>query len=119
MSKIDLVKQAFALVESNNVDEYIKGFTADAIYKVGNLEPVIGPDAIKAFAAPIMENFSKVDHDVKNMWEKDDIVFVEMVLVYNRKDGKTFEIPALDIIEFEGDKVKKLQSFLDISPLFS
>jgi ketosteroid isomerase-like protein len=119
MSKIDLVNQAFQLVEDNNVDEYIKGFTDDAIYKIGNLDPVIGPEAIKAFAAPIVENFSKVSHDVKNMWETDDTVFAEMVLTYDRKDGKSFDIPCIDIIEFEGDKVKKLQSYIDVSPLFA
>ncbi|AFY71683.1 hypothetical protein Pse7367_3446 [Thalassoporum mexicanum PCC 7367] len=119
MSKIDLVKKAFELVEANNVDDYIKGFTEDAIYKISNLDPVIGPAAIKEFAAPIMDNFTSVTHDIKNMWEQGDIVFAEMIVVYNRKDGKSFDIPALDIIEFEGDKVKKLQSFIDVSPIFA
>jgi ketosteroid isomerase-like protein len=119
MSKIDLAKKAFELAESCNVDGYVALFAEDAIYKIGNFDPAIGPAKIKEFAAPIMDNFTSVTHDIKNIWEQGDTVFAEMVLTYNRKDGKSFDIPALDIIQFEGDQVKHLQSFLDVSPIFA
>jgi ketosteroid isomerase-like protein len=116
--KSDLVNSMFAAVESNDVDTYVSYFTEDAVYKVGNFDPVIGPEGIRQFAAPVLQAFSKVTHDIKNMWEVGDTVIIELEVTYTRKDGKVAKLPCMDIIRFEGDKVKSLQAYLDVSPAF-
>ena len=55
MSNSDIVKRAFAAVEANDVNAYVSLFTDDAFYKAANFDPVIGPDGIRQFAAPVME----------------------------------------------------------------
>ena len=115
----DLVKRMFAAAEANDVDTYVSYFTKDAVYKVGNFDPVIGPEGIRQFATPVLQTFSKVTHDIKNMWEVGDTVIIELEVTYTRKDGKVTKLPCMDIIRFEGDKTKSLQAFLDVSPAFS
>jgi hypothetical protein len=67
-----------------------------------------------------MEMFSRVTHDIKAMWEPErDVVIAEVILTYNRKDGKVIELPCLDVIRLEGSKIKSLQAYLDISPAFA
>jgi ketosteroid isomerase-like protein len=117
--KSDLVNKMFAAVEANDVDAYVSYFTEGAVYKVGNFDPVIGPEGIRQFATPVLQAFSKVTHSVKNMWEVGDTVIIELEVTYTRKDGKVTKLPCLDIIRFEGDKAKSLQAFLDVSPAFS
>jgi ketosteroid isomerase-like protein len=117
--KTDLVKQMFDAVEANDVKKYVSYFTPNAVYKVSNLDPVVGPDGIAKFAAPVVENFSKVTHDVKNLWEEGDTVIIELEVTYVRKDGKVTKLPCLDIIRFDGDKCRSLQAFIDVSPAFS
>lgn len=119
--KFDLVKRAFSAVENNDVEGYVALFSDDAIYKAGNLDPAVGPDGIRQFAGPIMQMFSKVSHDVKGMWQEgENTVIAELVLTYVRAaDNKSIDIPCLDIIQFEGDKIKSLQAYLDASPLFA
>ncbi len=118
-AQIELTKQAFAAVEANDVETYVSLFTEDAVYKIANFDAVVGPDGIRAFAKPVMDMFSKVTHDVRNMWEIGDRVVCEMTVTYVRNDGKEVTVPCLDIIQFRGDKVCKLQAFIDASPAFS
>ena len=120
VDRLELAKKAFAAVEANDVDTYISFFTDDAVYKIGNYDPVIGPQGIREFAIPVMEMFKSVSHDLKNTWEFGETVVFEMEVIYTRsQDEKVFKIPCLDIIQFKGDKVQKLQAFIDASPAFS
>lgn len=116
---IESVKEAYAAVERNDVDTYVTYFTTDAVYKVGNFEPVIGHEGIRALAAPLVDMFTSVTHDVKKFWQLDDVVICEMDITYSRKDGKVAVIPCVDVIRFEGDKVKELLAYLDPTPAFS
>jgi len=116
---IDSVKAAYAAVESNDVETYVTYFTEDAVYKVGNFDPVVGHDGIRALAAPLVDMFTSVTHDIKNFWLIDDVVICEMDITYSRKDGKVAVIPCVDIIRFSGDKVKELLAYLDPTPAFS
>jgi ketosteroid isomerase-like protein len=118
-SLTDIAKRAIAAVEANNIEEYVTYFTQDAVYKIGNIPAVIGPQGIREFAAPVMQMFPKVTHDVTSMWELGDTVVWEMYVNYTRHDGKFFKLPCLDIARFEGNKIKEFQAFIDASPAFS
>jgi len=113
------VKAAYDAVEHNDIDTYLTFFTADAIYKVGNFDPVHGHEGIRALAEPLVGMFTSVTHDVKQIWEAEDTVIVEMDVIYLRKDGNEFRLPCVDIIEFAGSKVKQLKAYLDPGPAFS
>jgi ketosteroid isomerase-like protein len=120
VSNTDTVRRAFAAVEANDVDTYVSLFADDAVYQAANFPPVIGPEGIKRFAAPVMETFSRVTHDVKAMWEPErDVVIAEVVLTYERKDGKVTKLPCLDVIQLDGGKIKSLRAYLDLSPAFA
>ena len=116
---IDIVKRLFELALANDLDTYVTLFTEDAIYKAGNYEPAIGKKGIREFATPVMERFKTVDHEIKNIWQKDNTVIAQVVVVYNRNDGKVFKIPVTNIIRFKGDKIHELRAFGDNSPAFS
>ncbi len=119
MSNSDIVKRAFAAVEANDVNAYVSLFTDDAVYKAANFDQVIGPEGIRQFAAPVMQMFEKVTHDIKGMWEDGNTVIAEVLLTYSRRDGKVVTVPCVDVIRFEGGKIKSLQAYLDISPAFA
>ena len=120
MSNADIVRRAFAAVEANDVDTYVSFFTADAVYQAANFPPVVGTEGIRQFAAPVMETFSRVTHDIKAMWEPEsDVVVAEVELTYSRKDGKVVKLPCLDVVRLDGNKIKSLQAYLDISPAFA
>ncbi len=113
------VKEAYAAVESNDISAYVQFFTADAVYKVANFDPVIGPDGIRALAEPLVDMFESVTHDISTIWELDNTVICEMNVTYNRKDGKTVTVPCVDVIHFTDGKVNELKAYIDTSPAFS
>ena len=120
MSNSDTVRRAFAAVEANDLDTYVSLFTDDAVYQAANFPPAIGHEGIRQFAAPVMETFSRVTHDIKAIWEPErDVMIAEVVLTYNRKDGKIIKLPCVDVIRLDGGKIKSLQAYLDLSPAFA
>ncbi|BAY62538.1 hypothetical protein NIES22_26120 [Calothrix brevissima NIES-22] len=119
VDRLGILKQALTAVETNDVDTYITLFTEDAVYKIGNYEPVIGREGIKAFALPVMQMFKTVVHEAKNIWELGNTIVSEMNVIYTRQDDKVFTIPCLNIVTFQGDKIQKYQAFIDASPAFS
>ena len=119
MSNSEIVTRAFAAVEANDVNGYVALFTDDAFYKAANFDPVIGPDGIRKFAAPVMEMFEKVTHDVVGMWEDGNTVIAEVMLTYRRRDAKVVTVPCVDVIKLRGDKIASLQAYVDLSPAFA
>jgi ketosteroid isomerase-like protein len=119
-SKTDLVKYLLAGYDSTN--EYdVRYFTDDVEYKIGNFEPVIGPQNVVKFGANLSQTLDSSSHEIKNIWEIGDTVIVEVDVIFKRKDGKVFQLPNVTIMRFKENenKVRQLQAFIDISPVFS
>jgi ketosteroid isomerase-like protein len=119
-SKTDFVKNLLAEYDATN--EYdIRYFTDDVVYKIGNLKPVIGPQNVVKFGTSLMQTIESSSHEIKNIWEIGDTVIVEVDVIFKRKDGEVFQLPNVTIIRFEENenKVRQLQAFIDISPVFS
>jgi ketosteroid isomerase-like protein len=116
----DVVRRMMAAVEANDVDKTVSFFTPNALYKIGNSDPVYGPAGIKQVGASVMQMFKSVTHDIKGMWEVGtDTVVCEMELTYTRNDGKVIKLPCCDTIKLEGSMIKELRAYLDPSPLFA
>lgn len=115
----DIVNRLFGAVDRRDLEAYLNCFTADAEYKAGNFPPVFGHAAIAEFGSRMIPLFTKVLHNVQNVWRSDNIVICELELTYHRKDGKIVMIPCLDVLRLEGDKVKSLRAYLDATPAFA
>ncbi len=118
-AKSELVRRLIALAESNQPEEYIKFFTDDAIYQVGNSQPVIGGTGILQLLPAILQKIDHVNHNIKHLWEVGDTVICEAEVIYTRKDGKVLSVPNLNLIHFTGNKIDRYQAFIDASIAFS
>lgn len=107
------------LTETRSVDEFASYFTDDAFYQVGNSEPLLGRDRIRESAIRFRQAIKSIVHDIKQIWELGNTVFVEIEITYTRNDDKVITIPCLDVAELEGDKFKSIHIYMDISPVFS
>ena len=118
-TKSEVVKRLLASVDDYDLDTYITFFTNDAVYQIGNTDPIIGIEGIRKFVNPLMHTIKSIVHDIKNMWEIDSTVICEVDIIYTRRDDKVFRVPNVNIIYFKGNKISKLQAFLDASEVFS
>jgi ketosteroid isomerase-like protein len=114
----DTCVRLFGRGEAMDSEGFISFFTDTPMYQFANGEPCLNKNAI----FDSIENFfSAVDalyHDVRNVWEDGDVVFVEMDVTYWRHDGTSVTLPCSDIFRFNGSKIEELRIYMDANPLF-
>ncbi|MEI3651421.1 MAG: hypothetical protein ACK5RT_20500 [Dolichospermum sp.] len=97
--KVDILKQVFLAGESMNIDNFVRFFSDDALYRFGNSPIVFGHEGIKQSSIDFLQKVEDV--------------------TYIRKDGKTFNLPACDTVWFNEDLVQKMNIYMDITPVFT
>jgi FAD/FMN-containing dehydrogenase/ketosteroid isomerase-like protein len=113
----DTVVRLFGRGEAFDSAGFIGFFTDTPMYQFGNSEPCLTKSAIFDSVAAFFSAVSALYHDIRNIWEDGDTVFVEMDVIYWRKDGSAVTLPCADIFRFEGDKVSELRIYMDATPV--
>ena len=114
----DLVKRLFSRGEAFDSAGFITFFTDNPVYQFGNFDVCLDKQAIKQSADNFFSQIDAVYHEIKMMQEVGDVVFVEMDVLYWRKDGSMISLPCCDIFRVEGDKFSELRIFMDVNPVF-
>jgi ketosteroid isomerase-like protein len=114
----DTCVRLFGRSEAFDSEGFIGFFTDNPMYQFGNGEPCLTKAAIKASVDGFFGAVDALYHDLRNVWEVGDCVFVEMDVIYWRKDGTNIKLPCADILRFEGDKIQELRIFMDANPIF-
>ena len=113
------VVRLFARGEAFDSAGFINFFTDRPVYQFGNGEPCLDKTAIKESVTAFFGGVEALYHDIKTLTEVGDIVFVEMDVMYWRKDGSSVTLPCADIVRFDGDKIQELRIFMDAGPVFN
>jgi ketosteroid isomerase-like protein len=114
----DAVIRLFGRGEAFDSDGFVTFFTEKPMYQFGNLAPCYTREAIRESVANFFAAVDALYHDIRNIWEAGDVVFVEMDVTYWRKDGTSINLPCADIVRFEGDMVAELRIYMDANPIF-
>jgi hypothetical protein len=114
----DICVRLFGRGEAFDSEGFIGFFDDKPMYQFGNGEPCLNKKAIKKSIDGFFGSVDALYHDVRNLWEVGDVVFVEMDVIYWRKDGTSIKLPCADILRFAGDKIKELRIFMDANPIF-
>ncbi|MBC1222987.1 Nif11-like leader peptide family natural product precursor [Nostoc sp. UCD121] len=117
-TNVDLVKRLFSRGEAFDSEGFITFFTDSPVYQFGNFEVCLDKQSIKKSADNFFSQISAVYHEIKVIWELGDLVFVEMDVLYWRKDGSMISLPCTDIFRVEGQKFSELRIFMDVNPVF-
>jgi predicted ribosomally synthesized peptide with nif11-like leader len=117
-TNVDLVKRLFSRGEAFDSAGFITFFTDNPIYQFGNFEICLDKESIQKSADNFFSQISAVYHEIKVIWEQGDLVFVEMDVLYWRKNGSLISLPCTDIFRVEGDKFSELRIFMDVNPVF-
>lgn len=115
--KTEIVTSLFARGEAFDSEGFVEFFIDNPVYQFGNYPPCLNKGDIFNSVEAFFGNVSALYHDIKMMWETDNVVFVEMDVTYWRKDGTEITLPCADIFRFEGEKVAELRIFMDANPV--
>jgi hypothetical protein len=113
------VAKAFADIDAFDPDKFVAHLTPDARFRFGNADPVTGREAVREAVAGFFSSIDGLTHHIKNIWEFEDTVIVQIDVEYLRKDGKTVITPNADILIYEGDLVRDWQIYIDVAPVYS
>lgn len=116
-SKVEIVK--IFLTQTKSPEEFASYFAEDAVYRMGNREPIVGQNNILESSKQFRSRLKGVSHDIKHIWELGETVVCEMQATYTRSDDSTVTLPCMDVIHFDGDKFKTMKIYMDISPVFA
>jgi ketosteroid isomerase-like protein len=115
--KTEIVTSLFARGEAFDSQGFTEFFVDNPVYQFGNYEPCLDKGSIYNSVEAFFGQVSALYHDIKMIWETGNVVFVEMDVMYWRKDGTMVTLPCADIFRFEGEKVSELRIFMDANPV--
>jgi catechol 2,3-dioxygenase-like lactoylglutathione lyase family enzyme len=115
----DTCVRLFGRGEAFDSEGFIDFFTDRPMYQFGNGQPCLNKGEIFDSVANFFGAVDALYHDVRNVWEVGDTVFVEMDAVYWRKDGTSIVLPCSDIFRFEDHRIQELRIYMDANPIFN
>lgn len=113
----DTVTRLFGRGEAFDSEGFASFFTDHPVYHFGNWPPCLTKPEIVASVTAFFSSVEALYHNIRNMWEVGDTLFVEMDVQYWRKDGSSVNLPCADIFRFEGPKILELRIFMDANPV--
>jgi catechol 2,3-dioxygenase-like lactoylglutathione lyase family enzyme len=114
----DTCVRLFGRGEAFDSEGFISFFTDQPMYQFGNGQPCLHKQEIFDSVANFFGAVDALYHDIRNVWEVGDTVFVEMDVEYWRKDGTSIVLPCSDIFRFEGQQIQELRIYMDANPIF-
>jgi hypothetical protein len=109
----------YASIDAMRLDEFAAGLTPDVRLTVGNHPAMNGRDAVKQGIGAFWSTIDGLKHHVVNVAESNGLTFLEANVEYLRKDGRSVTIPAVTVLERDGDLVKSLRIYFDVSPVYA
>ncbi|WP_225895678.1 AtaL-like protein [Dendronalium phyllosphericum] len=113
----DLALRLFARGESFDAHGFSELFTEAPVYQFGNYAPCLTKAEIQQSTAAFFSQIAALYHDIKMLWEVGNTLFLEMDVIYWRKDGSVVTLPCFDTFRVEGDKFSELRIFMDANPV--
>ena len=101
-----------------SLDEYLSFFADDCCYQVGNNPVIVGKEALAQSYNRFKNIIERVEHEILSLYESASNVVIELNATYHKKDGSVVTITCLDLFTIVDQKIKVLQVFADLSPLF-
>tara|TARA_B100000902_G_scaffold210704_1_gene200385 strand:- start:272 stop:631 length:360 start_codon:yes stop_codon:yes gene_type:complete len=118
MTSLSLQHAEKFLAGARNLEEYLGFFADDCTYKVGNNPTIAGKEALEQSYSRFKNMVDRVEHEILSSYESKGNIVVELNATYHKKDGSAIKITCLDLFIINDQKIKSLQVFADLSPLF-
>ncbi len=109
-----IVRDFIAAWSRLDATELAAFFASDGIYHNMPARPVAGREAVQAFIAGFIKDWSATEWDVLNIVEAGDVVIAER-LDRTRVGDKPVDLPCCGVFEMSGGKIKVWRDYFDLS----
>src|SRR5262245_41121381 len=109
----------YASVDAMRLDEFVACLAPDVEVVVGNNPAMKGRQAAKEGIGYLFSTIQGLKHSFVNVVAGQGLTFLEANVEYLRKDGRTVVVPAVTVLERNGDLVKSLRIYFDVAPVYA
>ena len=113
-----LALRLYASVDAMRMDEFVAGLAPDVEVVVGNNPAMNGRQAVKDGIGYFWSTIQGLKHNFVNVVESRGLTFLEAKVDYRRKDGRQVTVPVVTVLERNGDLVKSMRIYFDVSPVY-
>jgi limonene-1,2-epoxide hydrolase len=119
MSEQEQVVRDFCAAWSKlDLDELAGYFTADAVYHNIPMDPVVGPDAIRAFIEGFTGPVERVEFEITHLASDGDLVLTERVDSFVTAD-RSAALPVMGAFELRDGKIAAWRDYFDMAQAMS
>ena len=112
-SPIEVVRRFCGLWATGDLDAIVGAFTDDAVYHNIPIDPVTGPEAIRAFIEGFLGGLDKVTFEVHHIAAAGDVVLTERVDVFVTPDRR-IELPVMGTFELRDGRIAAWRDYFDL-----
>jgi limonene-1,2-epoxide hydrolase len=112
-SPVEVVRRFCGRWADGDLDAIVASFTDDAVYHNMPIDPVVGPEAIRAFIEGFLGGVDKVTFEVRNIAADGDVVLTERVDVFEAP-GTRIELPVMGAFELRDGRIAAWRDYFDL-----
>ena len=115
---MEWVEETYQALDAKDVDAFVAQLTPGATVRFGNGEPIAGRVAIRDAMGEFLDAIGSVSHAFTAQLRVDDVLILEEIVTFTRRDGTAVVLPAATVCELTQGKADRCQIYIDVSPLF-
>ncbi len=87
--------------------------------QIGAIPQVKGRENVRKFFAGFFARrlFEKLEHEMLEIWDLDDVLIYSAVAIYTRKDGSVLRVPYTNTVKYRDGLFYDYRVFIDTKPL--
>jgi hypothetical protein len=116
---MEWVEQTYEALDAKDVDAFVAQLTPGATLRFGNGETIAGRVAIRDAYSEFCNAIGTMSHAFTAQLRVDDTLIIEEMVTFTRRDGTAVVIPAATVCELTEGKADRMQTYIDVSPLFA
>ena len=115
---MEWVEAMYTALDTKDVDAFVAQLTPGAAVQFGNGPAIAGKVAIRDAFGEFFDAIDTMSHAFTSQLRVDDTLVIEEIVTFTRRDGVSVVIPAATICELTEGKADRVQTYIDVSPLF-
>ena len=115
---MEWVEAMYEALDAKDVDAFVAKLTPGAEVRFGNGAPVEGRVAVRDAFGEFFQSIGSVSHAFTSQLRVDDTLIIEQMVTFGRRDGSAVMLPAVTIFELTEGKADRMQTYIDVSPVY-
>lgn len=104
--------------ETGDLDAIMAFFSDDAVYHNIPVDPLTGPEAIRAMIEMFTTGVDRIEFQVRNLAAAGSVVLTERIDVFHRAEG-TITLPVMGTFEVRDGKIAAWRDYFDLNQYMS